>query len=72
MMGKSTLLTMQKLSKCSKTFFKFERLLIDYISKFKDRLLISILASISQPLSLPNVELDITVGNLKIVRGGGG
>ena len=29
--------------------FKFEGLLIGYKSKFKDRLLISILASISQP-----------------------
>ena len=49
MMGKSMSLTMQKLSKHSETFFHFERLLIGYKSKFKDRLSISILGSISQP-----------------------
>ena len=45
MMGESMSLTMQMLSKRSETF-KFERLLIGYISKFKDRLLISSLALI--------------------------
>ena len=40
---------MQKLRNVSRPSFKFEHLLIGYISKFKDRLSISILALISQP-----------------------
>ena len=50
MMGKSKSLTMQELSKSSETLasVKFERLLIGYILKCKERLSISIVASISQ------------------------
>ena len=49
MMGKSMPLTMQMFPRPS---FKFERLLIGYKSKFKDRLLISILAWISQSYTI--------------------
>ena len=45
-------LTMQELSNVPRPSVKFERLLIGYISKCKDRLSISIVASISQPYGL--------------------
>ena len=47
--GKSMSLTMQKFQNVLRPSIKFERLLIGYISKCKDRLSISILALIRQP-----------------------
>ena len=67
-MKKSMSLTMQKLSNVQRPSFKFERLLIGYISKFKDRLSISILASISQPYNIPTLVYHLMVSRQKRVH----